>query len=589
MKFRSYRLLKVFSAAIAVLSFGAVLGCQGVTAAQNSGSVNPTSEIRTTISPTQATVQAGLSQQFSAVVNGTANTGVTWLVNGAAGGNQTVGTMSSSGLYAAPQVAPATPVTVTARSVADTTSSAASTVTVVPPAPPIEVSISPNRASLSGNQTQQFTATVTGTSNTAVDWSVDNVPGGNASLGTISSTGLYTAPACPSQSDVTVSATSAYDSSASANAAATISAGGGNGDYYVEADGSDSNSGSACSPWATISFADSVVTPGSTVHIAPGIYHMNVTTSKSGTATAPIRYISDTQWGAKIVGDADSVWLNTGSYVMIEGLDITASNPDTRQGILSYGPHCQILGNRVHDIQAVSGRNGNGGAGISPNNDGSQAADYTIVSGNIVYNIAQGASTIYVQGIYVNGSKYNVVSNNLIFQCGGWGIQQWHTGVGHMTAINNTIFDCHGGILIGSGDTRNPSDHNFIANNIIYHNTHNSGGDGIYECCYSSNSGVGTHQTYTNNLLYQNTPANTSLQWSGDKATNTVAANPLFVNYTGDQNGNYQLHSGSPAINAGTSTYAPKLSIDGGSRPVGGAWDIGAYEYAAGTGKWSWF
>ena len=41
----------------------------------------------------------------------------------------------------------------------------------------------------------QFTATVTGTSDTAVTWSVNGVTSGNAALGTIGSTGLYTAPA----------------------------------------------------------------------------------------------------------------------------------------------------------------------------------------------------------------------------------------------------------------------------------------------------------------------------------------------------------------------------------------------------------
>ncbi len=56
-----------------------------------------------------------------------------------------------------------------------------------PPPPTVSVSISPSTASLSFSGTQQFTATVTGTSNTAVTWSVK---GG----GTISIAGLYTAP-----------------------------------------------------------------------------------------------------------------------------------------------------------------------------------------------------------------------------------------------------------------------------------------------------------------------------------------------------------------------------------------------------------
>lgn len=55
--------------------------------------------------------------------------------------------------------------------------------------PSVTVSVSPSTVTLDRGQTQQFNATVTGTGNTAVTWSV--VEGGG---GTISSGGLYTAP-----------------------------------------------------------------------------------------------------------------------------------------------------------------------------------------------------------------------------------------------------------------------------------------------------------------------------------------------------------------------------------------------------------
>src|SRR2546426_1148563 len=60
--------------------------------------------------------------------------------------------------------------------------------------PQISVTISPTSASVATGQTQQFTATVTGGSNTAVTWQVNGVTGGSTSAGTISSTGLYNAP-----------------------------------------------------------------------------------------------------------------------------------------------------------------------------------------------------------------------------------------------------------------------------------------------------------------------------------------------------------------------------------------------------------
>jgi uncharacterized protein (DUF1800 family) len=67
--------------------------------------------------------------------------------------------------------------------------------------------------------TTQFTAVVSGSSNAAVVWEVNGVAGGSSATGTISSSGLYTAPAAmPTTTSVTVSAVSA----ASATATATV-------------------------------------------------------------------------------------------------------------------------------------------------------------------------------------------------------------------------------------------------------------------------------------------------------------------------------------------------------------------------------
>ena len=83
-----------------------------------------------------------------------------------------------------------------------------------PPSQSITTAISPTSINLSAAQSQQFNATVTGTSNTAVTWT--------ASAGSISNTGYYTAPASPQT--VTVTATSVADTTKSASAAVTVSA-----------------------------------------------------------------------------------------------------------------------------------------------------------------------------------------------------------------------------------------------------------------------------------------------------------------------------------------------------------------------------
>lgn len=60
---------------------------------------------------------------------------------------------------------------------------------------PGSFAVSPLNAALTLSQSQQFTATVPGGGNAT--WSVDGTAGGNATVGTISSSGLYTPPSTP--------------------------------------------------------------------------------------------------------------------------------------------------------------------------------------------------------------------------------------------------------------------------------------------------------------------------------------------------------------------------------------------------------
>lgn len=87
----------------------------------------------------------------------------------------------------------------------------------------VAVSIKPAFAVDTVSQTTSFTDTVTGTSNTAVTWEVNNTPGGSATTGTISATGVYTAPTqVPSPATVTVTVVSQADSTKSASAQVTV-------------------------------------------------------------------------------------------------------------------------------------------------------------------------------------------------------------------------------------------------------------------------------------------------------------------------------------------------------------------------------
>jgi len=92
-----------------------------------------------------------------------------------------------------------------------------------PPPPGITVSILPTAANVRAGATQPFTATVAGTTNKSVTWSVNGMVTGNATTGTISSNGVYTAPATvPNPNVITVEAVPAADTSATASSEVTL-------------------------------------------------------------------------------------------------------------------------------------------------------------------------------------------------------------------------------------------------------------------------------------------------------------------------------------------------------------------------------
>src|SRR3979490_1101767 len=87
----------------------------------------------------------------------------------------------------------------------------------------VQVTMSPTAMIVQEGQSQQFSARVSGTSNTALNWSVNSVPGGNTTVGTVTDYGLYTAPLTrPNSPAVSIVAVSQANTAKSATALATI-------------------------------------------------------------------------------------------------------------------------------------------------------------------------------------------------------------------------------------------------------------------------------------------------------------------------------------------------------------------------------
>jgi uncharacterized protein (DUF1800 family) len=141
------------------------------------------------VSPTSASVALGAAQQF------TATSAATW--------STTAGTISAAGLFTAPSTMPASSsVNITATS--STNQTATAKVTLVNTSSP-PISVAPSTANVTLGATQQFTAT----GQSDVTWT--------ATAGSISTTGLYTAPTTmPASSIVTIKATGSGNQSATA-------------------------------------------------------------------------------------------------------------------------------------------------------------------------------------------------------------------------------------------------------------------------------------------------------------------------------------------------------------------------------------
>jgi hypothetical protein len=83
------------------------------------------------------------------------------------------------------------------------------------------VTVSPSSASVRVGQIKSFAATLTGATG-GVTWTVNDVPGGDGSVGTIDSSGRYLAPATAPAQSVTVRATSVSTPTASGSATVTV-------------------------------------------------------------------------------------------------------------------------------------------------------------------------------------------------------------------------------------------------------------------------------------------------------------------------------------------------------------------------------
>src|SRR3984957_16076823 len=207
------------------------------------------STVNVTVAPSATSVAINQRVTLMPTVTNASNTAVSWSVNGVANGNTILGQIckpatvpciaptgpaSGSIDFLTPATVPTSnPVTVTATSAADPTRTGMAIVIITGPTGTASISISPPFAFIAPSTAtlsqQRFFATVTGSANTGVSWTVQSAVSGqgcSGACGSVDSTGLYSAPTgAPSPNAISVIATSLADATKSATATVAITSG----------------------------------------------------------------------------------------------------------------------------------------------------------------------------------------------------------------------------------------------------------------------------------------------------------------------------------------------------------------------------
>ncbi len=238
--------------------------------------------------------------------------------------------------------------------------------------------------------------------------------------------------------------------------------------YYTAPNGADTNRGTMAAPFLTISRGASILHPGDTLYVMTGVYSESITITPNGTPNAPI-IIAAYPGNAPVIDGAGALPAGTvtfkpmvalrGTYQIFSGFEIRNTNPAnngtcfTITGSYSIGTNLNIhncYGNGAtlsapYDTLSNSQISYAYGAGILA------TSSYGLIQGNIVFQSAYAncraptcppsryTSSGWGQGITVggavsttlNGTQYNVIDSNIVYN-------NWGEGIGTYQA-NNTI------------------------------------------------------------------------------------------------------------------------------------------------------
>jgi len=243
------------------------------------------------------------------------------------------------------------------------------------------------------------------------------------------------------------------------------------------------------------------------------------------------------------------LYLSIGSWTDRAPLNTVFSDNVISGNIAKKGGGVFILdGNTIFENNTIENNSGNSGGGI-----------YVIHNNIEIINNVFTGNTGYGSGLYLKSYKADLV-NNLVVSNNGTGVYfDSKSHGGEINLSNNTITDDINLILNSTGSSAT------LVNNILYNSTvidDDKNGDSFFSTVILSNNSIATISTK---------------QTIDIESNNVVGQEPLFVDAA---NSDYRLSSDSPLIDQGAATdNVTSTDLDGNTRIVGSAIDIGAYEY----------
>jgi hypothetical protein len=440
---------------------------------------------------------------------------------------------------------------------------------------------------LTPNQPWQFTATLSGGATGPVVWQVNNVVGGAASTGTISTAGIYTSPTTlPVLGSVTVTASLASNPMVAAAATITLASRAPTGHtYFVATTGNDSAAGTEAAPFRTIQHVVGQIAAGDTVYVRQGVYKERLAPLKPGNATAG--YITFSSYPGETAtldgtglpipnGQAGLVDLANASYLVVQGFELrnysTTSINDVPIGIYVHGPgtNVQLINNHVHSIVTTAPTTPNqcqsNALGVAVYGTGANVPIANlVVSGNELDDLKTGCSesmsidgnvdSFVVASNYVHNNnnigidaigfepvssnpavnfarngeiRGNVVANITSYGNPDYGKQYASDGIyvdggADITIEQNLIHNVDYGIELASEHKGHVTSAVIARNNVIY----GSNASGVTIGGYAANKGGTDHCEVINNTLFAD---NTKGQQAGEFQIQFNATNNLFAN-----------------------------------------------------------